>query len=215
MRPRRLSSIPAPESAPISRARLHQLSSEIVEIQRALPSRPPEEDDDVAVPSTIPSGGWARMARILVEIAVHHVVVRDVEAARRAADDALLLIDLMAAEPVQQAELSLSLGEVLLEVHASERARERFEVAVAVFDQRRDRASAARARVGLSRAMASLGDPVARAVLEDAGTAFEELGDDDAVRAIDVELRAVTASFDESPASFQAVSPRSAARVKV
>ncbi|MBX3258509.1 MAG: hypothetical protein KIS78_35370 [Labilithrix sp.] len=206
MRPRRLSSIPAPESAPASRARLHQLSSEIVEIQRAFPSRPPEEDDEVGVPSTMPSGGWSRMAGVLVEIAVHHVVVRDLEAARRTANDALVLLDMMVEEPVQQAELSLSLGEVLLEVHESHRARERFEAAVAVFDQRRDRGAAARARVGLARAMASLGDPVARAVLEDAGTAFEDLGDDEAVRAIDVELREVTASFDESPSSFQAVS---------
>lgn len=208
MHPRRLSSIPAPESAPRSRARLDDLTSEIVELRRAIPSTPPPVlDDEECVPSTMPTGGWARLATVLAEMAVHHVVVRELEAARRAATDALLLVD-MIDEDVVRAELSLSLGEVLVEVFEAHRARERFEAAIVIFDQRRDLGAAARARVGLARAMSSLRQPVARALLEDAGTAFEDLGDDDAVRAIDVELRELAADFDESPASFQAITPR-------
>jgi len=204
MHSRRLSSIPAPESAPVSRERLAQLSSEIVEIQRALPSTAPSRDED-AVPSTMPTGGWSRMARVLVEMAVHHVVVRELDAAHRAARDALLLVDLI-DDAEAHAELSLVLGEVLLEVFEAERARERFEAALVVYERHHDVRSAARARLGLARAMAALRDPVACAVLEDAGTVFEDLGEEDIVLAIDQELREVSA--DLSPASFRVPSLR-------
>ncbi len=209
MMKRPLSSIPAPESAPASRARLHDLSSEIVEIRRAMPSSSvavaSDALDDEIVPSTMPTGGWARMAGVLTEMALHHVVVGERDAARRAAVDALLLID-MIEEEVARAELCLTLGEVLLEIHEAHRARERFEAAIATFDERKLLASAAQARVGLARALTMLKDPVARAILEDAGTAFEELGNDAAARAIDVELREVEAELEESPRSFQATS---------
>jgi hypothetical protein len=205
MKPRRLSSIPAPDSAPESRARLHDLSSEIAEIRRALPHSTPAgfTEDDELIPSTMPTGGWARLAGVLTEMAVHHVVVQEIDAARRAANDALLLID-MIEEDVARAELSITLGEVLVSVHEAHRARERFETAIAVFDARKLLASAARARVGLARSMTMLHDPVARALYEDAGTVFEDLGDEDAVRMIDIELREIEAELEESPTSFQA-----------
>ena len=209
---RRLSSIPAPESAPVSRARLAELSSEIVEIQRAMPSTirgsRSRSHEDEGVPSTMPTSGWSGMARVLVETAVHHVVVRELDAAHRAAHDALLLVDLVESESESESEsdtfgeLSLVLGEVLLEVFEAERARQRFEAAIAVFERRGDVRGVARGRVGLARAMAAVRDPVACAVLEDAGTVFEDLGEEELVRAIDLELREVSAEL--GPASFRA-----------
>ena len=193
----------------MSRARLAELSSEIVEIQRAMPSRirgsRSRSHEDEGVPSTMPTGGWSGMARVLVETAVHHVVVRELDAAHRAAHDALLLVDLVdesESESDTSGELSLVLGEVLLEVFEVERARERFEAAIAVFERRGDVRGVARGRVGLARAMAAVRDPVACAVLEDAGTVFEDLGEEELVRAIDLELREVSAEL--APASFRA-----------
>ena len=71
--------------------------------------------------------------------------------------------------------------------------------------------SAAQARVGLARALFMLGDASSRAILEDAGTIFEEIGDDEAVHAIDRELREMQATLEESPRSFHSASMRVAA----
>ena len=198
MRPRRLSSIPAPESAPHSRSRLQTLGRAIEEVRAAIPEA---GRDDEAVPSTMPSAGWERHAAILTEVAVHHVVLEEPDLARQVANEALSLVDLVES-PTLRGELSLVLGEVLLESGEPERARARFEVAMGVFDDRGLRGAAARARVGLARAMARVKDPAARAVLEDAGTAFEDDGDDAAARAVDVELRALAADLGAGPASF-------------
>ena len=202
MRPRRLSSIPAPESAPLSRARLAELSTKMSEIERAMPSvSPPTSDpDEEAVPSTMPTGGWSKMARVLVEMAVHQVVVGELEEARRSANDALLLVDLV-DEPRTHAELSLALGDVLVEVSEAARAQVRFEAAIAIFERQHDVRGAARARLSLARAMAALRDPTACAILEDAGTVFEDLGEEDVVSAIDLELREVSAEL--APVSFR------------
>jgi hypothetical protein len=71
-------------------------------------------------------------------------------------------------------------------------------------DARADRRVAARARLGLGRALLALGNPAGRQLLEDAGTCFEELGDEAAVLAIDTALREAAAAIEESPRSFQA-----------
>jgi hypothetical protein len=52
-------------------------------------------------------------------------------------------------------------------------------------------------------ALWAAGDPACREAFEDAGTLFEELGDEAAVRAIDVLLREVANLVEESPRSFQ------------
>lgn len=155
----------------------------------------------------MPSGGWHRLVGALVEMSVHHVVLSQWSEARSAAMDALLLLDML-EENRGWADLSLTLGDVLLSLSEAHRARERFEAAAGFFDEQGDLEAAARAKVGLARAMTMLRDPVGRAVLEDAGTLFEEIGDEEAVRLIDVELRELTAGLEESQASFQAITPR-------
>jgi len=155
----------------------------------------------------MPSGGWLRLTSALVEMAVHHVVLRQMNEARAAAMDALLLLGML-EENRRWAELSCTLGEVLLALSEAHRARERFDEAAAFFDEAADLEASANARVGLARAMTMLRDPVGRAVLEDAGTLFEEIGDHEAAKVIDIELRELTAVLEESPASFQAVTPR-------
>jgi len=72
-------------------------------------------------------------------------------------------------------------------------------------DAKTDRAAAARACFTLGRALLALHDPMGRPLIEDAGTCFEELGDQPAVRAVDAALRA--AVIEESPSSFQSRPP--------
>lgn len=71
-----------------------------------------------------------------------------------------------------------------------------------------DPALLARASVDLGEALLALEDPTCRALLEDAGTLFEDLGDQEAVRRVDTLLRAAEASIEESPRSFVARPPR-------
>ena len=74
-------------------------------------------------------------------------------------------------------------------------------------DAKTDRGAAARARFALGRALLALQDPTGRQLVEDAGTCFEELGDQPSVHAVDTALR--TAEIEESPRSFQSRPPGS------
>ncbi|HSO35334.1 MAG TPA: hypothetical protein VLT33_22550 [Labilithrix sp.] len=74
-------------------------------------------------------------------------------------------------------------------------------------DATTDRGAAARARFALGRALLALQDPTGRQLVEDAGTCFEELGDQPSVHAVDAALR--TAGIEESPRSFQSRPPGS------
>lgn len=146
-------------------------------------------------------------AHVLAEIALEQIAEGRATEARRIADDAFGLLDAI-PDALSSARVSLLLGEASLALSEAHRARAAFEEAARSFDAAGDRAAAARARVGLARALLALGDASGRAVLEDAGEIYEDLGDEDAVYAIDRELRAVQACLDESPRSFSAVSPR-------
>jgi len=143
------------------------------------------------------------MVLVLAEMGVHHVALGQLEEARRTVQDGLLLLPSV-RDVHASAAASMLFGEALLGLSEAHRARERFDVAAALYDSLHDLASAARARVGLARALILLGDPSARAVLEDAGTLYEDLGDEEAVRSIDFELRLANADFEESPRSFHA-----------
>jgi hypothetical protein len=149
----------------------------------------------------LPFDGFPRAARSLAEAARDHVAAGDLREARRAAEDALLVIDTI-ADSRAHGEVCLVLGDVLLALSEAHRARERFAAAVNVFDAGNDLPAAARARMGLARAMLMLRDPAARAVLEDAGTIFEEIGDERAVRAVDRALREADADLEGCPSSF-------------
>lgn len=61
----------------------------------------------------------------------------------------------------------------------------------------------AEARFAIGRALLLLAEPSARVMLEDAGTLFEELDDEEAVMRVDAALREAEAMIEESPRSFQ------------
>lgn len=65
-----------------------------------------------------------------------------------------------------------------------------------------DRRAEARARRALGEALVAEGDPAGREELEDAGTLFEELGDEAAVLGIDAALREIDRRSEVSPRSF-------------
>lgn len=161
--------------------------------------------------AAMPFGGFPETARTLAELAADHAERGELREARSAAYDALLVLDTL-DDTLAAARVSLTLGDVLLRLHEAHRARERFEAAVAAFDALSDVALAARARLGAARALLMLGDPAGRAALEDAGTLYEDLGDEDMVRAIDRALREAQADFEESPRSFSAGPPRALGR---
>lgn len=62
--------------------------------------------------------------------------------------------------------------------------------------------ASARARLALGQALLAAGEPAAREILEDAGTCFEELGDEASMIEVDAALRDAAESIEESPRSF-------------
>ena len=97
----------------------------------------------------------------------------------------------------------LEQAEALLARDALEEATARFQTAAHAFDAVGDAAGSARALLGLGRALLGLEDPACRAVLEDAGTCFEDLGDEAGVRQVEQLLRAAESSIEAtSPRSF-------------
>jgi hypothetical protein len=142
-------------------------------------------------------------ARLLAQMALEHVAGHEIDNARRAAEDAALVVDGI-EDRKAAAEVSLLLGEAFVHLHEAHRAKERLCLAASVFDEAGDLPDAARARFALGHAMLLLRDPAARAVLEDAGTIYEELGNEEAVLSIDRALRDAEAAFEESPGSFSA-----------
>lgn len=83
-------------------------------------------------------------------------------------------------------------------------ARQAADEALAGFGDATDASAIARASVDLGEALVILGDPTCREILEDAGTLFEDLGDDEGIARVDQLLRAAQATIEESPRSFQA-----------
>lgn len=149
----------------------------------------------------LPFDGFPKAAQALATSAREHLAAGELAEARRAAEDALLVIDTI-ADRRAHGEVCLVLGDVLLALSEAHRAKERFAAAANVFDAEGDLRRSARARVGLARAMLMLRDPAARAVLEDAGTIYEELGDEREVLAIDRALREADAELEGAPISF-------------
>lgn len=83
-------------------------------------------------------------------------------------------------------------------------ARQAADEALAGFGDASDAGTIARASLDLGEALVILGDPTCREILEDAGTLFEDLGDDEGVVRVDALLRTAQATIEESPRSFQA-----------
>lgn len=147
--------------------------------------------------------GWPEVAQALAELAAQHAEHGRAFEARHLAYDALALIG-----DAEAPEAQLVLGETLLALHEPRRAEALFEAALAAFERADVMRSAARARLGLGRALRDIGDPRSRVELEDAGTLFEDLGDEPATLMVDRMLREVAAETDESPRSFHAVRAR-------
>jgi len=189
--------------------------SDISEIRRS------EEDASAIVqrPSVpaLPSVASSGTCEMLASLAFDYASAGDDALARRAAGDAMLVIDTLLGDPGTwrasiddqrvAAGAALTTGEAFLLVQEPHRAKACFTTAARVFDGLQDLRKAAEARVGLAKALLALHDPSARAVLEDAGELYEELGDEEAVRAIDFALRQANAEFGESPRSFHAEAP--------
>jgi hypothetical protein len=110
---------------------------------------------------------------------------------------------LPACDRTALAAATLAEGEALLARDRLEEAAERFQAAVRAFEEAGDAAGGARALLGLGRVLLGLEDPACRAVLEDAGTWLEDLGDEVGVRQVEQLLRAAESSIEqESPRSF-------------
>lgn len=107
-----------------------------------------------------------------------------------------------AGERAALAAHALETAESLLARGLLEQAGERYQAAARTYDELGDAAGGARALLGLGRVLLGLEDPACREVLEDAGTKYEDLGDDVAVHQVDGLLRAAERAIDESPRSF-------------
>lgn len=83
-------------------------------------------------------------------------------------------------------------------------ARRAADEALSAFGDATDAQAIANASVDLGETLVVLGDPTCRELLEDAGTLFEDLGDEGGIRRVDALLRAAQATIEESPRSFQA-----------
>jgi hypothetical protein len=170
-------------------------------------------DPIVSVPA-MPMTAWPETCEALASLALEHATAGDHVLAGRAARDAMLMLDSLLGEPTMRQDRShglyvaagaaLTTGEALLLLREAHRAKACFTTAARIFDGLQDLRKAADARVALAKALLVLHDPSARAVLEDAGELYEELDDQEAVRAIDFALRQANAEFAESPRSFHA-----------
>ncbi len=127
-----------------------------------LPSEPESRRPASGFPEASAGGRTDRVLGTVAAMAVGYARIGELEAARRAADDAL-----------------------------------------AMFGGAYDGPIIARASLDLGEALVLLGDPTCRELLEDAGTLFEDLGDEDAVLRVDRLLRVAQATIEESPRSFQ------------
>lgn len=168
----------------------------------------------VSVPA-MPTAAWPATCDALASLALEYATAGEHVLARRAAGDAMLMLDSLLDEPTMRqarsddlavaAGAALATGEALLLLHEAHQARACFTTAARIFDGLQDLRKAADARVALAKALLELHDPAARAVLEDAGELYEQLDDEEAARAIDFALRQANAEFEESPRSFHAL----------
>jgi len=107
-------------------------------------------------------------SRMLAELALERAVKRDVAGARAAIEDADMLIDVL-DDTLESARVSVVLGEALLALRDAGAAKERFENAFMTLLWARDRATSARAVLGIARALQLSGDQRARDVFTYAG----------------------------------------------
>lgn len=127
-----------------------------------LPSEPESRRPESGFPETSADDRSDRVLGTVAAMAVRYARLGELDAARRAADEAL-----------------------------------------SMFGHAHDAPTIARASLDLGEALVALGDPTCRELLEDAGTLFEDMGDEEAVLRVDRLLRTAQATIEESPRSFQ------------
>lgn len=146
---------------------------------------------------------YAATARTMADLALESACGGDVSGARSFAEDAAVLLSPVdPAETPEAASAFLALGHAMLATSEAHQARAAYEDAVVGFEKAEDLRGAAHARLGLAHALLELHEPAARAVLEDAGAVFEDLGDEAMVASVDACIRDAEARFSASPRSF-------------
>lgn len=103
--------------------------------------------------------------RMLAELALERAVKQDIGGARGAIEDADTLLDLV-DDPLEIARVDVVLGEAFLALRDATEARTRFEKAFMPLLAASDRANAARAVLGIARALQIAGDQRSRDVFE-------------------------------------------------
>lgn len=191
-----------PSQRPETLGTLGTLESDIREIRRPV---------DVSPMPAMPYAGWPATCDLLAKMAHAHATAGEQALARRACEDAMLMIEQLTASRTSRdhelaANAAEAVGEAFMLLSEAHRAKDCFEIAAHHFDDTGNVARAAKARVGLAKALLALHDPSGRAVLEDAGEMFEELGDERNAIAIDLALRQADADFEASPRSFHSSS---------
>lgn len=147
-----------------------------------------------------PRRGYGMTASTIAELACERALASDPTSARELAEDAAQMIAEGGDDVLPEAHEVL--GRALLLLSEAHRAKDSFASAVRGFDDAKDVRRGAAARESLAAALAALGDPSARIVLEDAGDLYEDLGDLEAQARVDRALREADAVFASSPRSF-------------
>jgi hypothetical protein len=170
------------------------LTARIPASPMTIPPRPTDLDewrkrrDSSLPPPAITRDQAEKLIVELSELALKHVSAGELDEARRTVGDAVVLFEDV-KEPAIIGRASMLLAETMLLLDAPLHAKPRFETALAIFEGFGDARWAARARVGIGRAMLALDDPAGDAVLEDAGRFLATMNDDWARERIDAALR--------------------------
>jgi hypothetical protein len=167
------------------------------------PSAEPEPAPPPPAASGVARRSLAARVELLAAAASRAFSRGEVGDAHRAAKRALAVLGTLEDDPAL-APAELVVGRCLVGLGAPHQALLVLDAAIRHADACGDPRTQARALEALGHALWSLGDPACREVLEDAGTIFEELGEEAAVRSIDSLLRDVSLLVEESPGSFQA-----------
>jgi hypothetical protein len=185
----RFSPTPQTDASP-AHQRIAVLESEIRELRPTrISSAPPP-------PMTAPGAPTDRSARavlVLGEMALHHLAIGELDEARRAVGDAVVLLEQVTDEGTI-ARASILLGEALLALDAPHHAEPRFARALTICERFGDRRLALRARIGLGRTLVALDDLVGVELLKRAR--LDGDGDPASLAKIDEAIRYAEKLFD-------------------
>lgn len=125
-------------------------------------------DPDKTIVVTAFAASGLAATRMLAEVALERAVKQDISGARAAIEDASVLLDII-EDPMEAARVRVVLGEAFLALRDAEAARACFEGAFMTLLSAQDRATCARAVLGIARALRLTGDARARDAFHYAG----------------------------------------------